>query len=61
MFNAGPEKMAGAGEGLVNRVKCPCCKETVMPMWDGADGIWICPNDYEDIDDLVEDLSSEDK
>lgn len=46
-YNVGPEKMEGLYEGGL--IQCPCCEEYVSPIWDGADGVWICPNDYEEL------------
>lgn len=46
------------GTGKVN---CPCCEATVAPEWEPCDGIWVCPICYEDIDNLVDDLTTEDR
>lgn len=45
----------------ISSVKCPGCGDTVPPMWEGCEGVWICPQCYEDLDDLVEDVDAVDR
>ena len=46
---------------MVTKVKCPGCGQTLRAKYEPCEGVWICWNCYEDVDHLIEDVSTEDQ